>query len=102
MFPFFNWFRRGSLERGLDRELQYHFDRRVADLVAAGIPDIEARRRVAIELGLSRCARKSGMSGSPAGSAIFSMTSASPPDRSCAAPASPPRRFQKEFWRMME
>ena len=28
-----NWFRRGSLERGLDRELQYHFDRRVTDLV---------------------------------------------------------------------
>ncbi len=54
MIPFFNWFRRGSLERGLDRELQYHFDRRVADLIAAGIPDIEARRRVAVELGLGQ------------------------------------------------
>jgi predicted permease len=50
----FNWFRRGSLERGLDRELQYHFDRRVADLTAAGIPDPEARRRVAVELGQDR------------------------------------------------
>jgi hypothetical protein len=54
MMQLFNWFRRGSLERGLDRELQYHFDRRVADLTAAGIPEAEARRRVAAELGLAR------------------------------------------------
>ena len=54
MIQFFNWFRRGSLERGLDRELQYHFDRRVVDLTAAGIPDPEARRRVAVELGLAQ------------------------------------------------
>jgi predicted permease len=50
----FNWFRRGSLERGLDREIQYHFDRRVADLIATGISETEARRRVAVELGLAR------------------------------------------------
>src|SRR5262252_82261 len=54
MIKLFNWFRRGSLERGLDRELQYHFDRRVADLTGAGIPDHEARRRVAVELGLAQ------------------------------------------------
>ncbi len=54
MIRLFNWFRRGSLERGLDRELQYHFDRRVADLTAAGIPEPEARRRVAVELGLTQ------------------------------------------------
>ena len=54
MIQLFNWFRRRSLERGFDRELQYHFDRRVADLIAAGIPDIEARRRVAVELGLAQ------------------------------------------------
>src|ERR1700733_12383796 len=54
MIPLFNWFRRGSLERGLDRELQYHFDRRVADFPAAGIPEPEARRRVAVELGLAQ------------------------------------------------
>jgi predicted permease len=54
MIRLFNWFRRGSLERDLDRELQYHFDRRVADLTAAGISDSEARRRVAVELGLVR------------------------------------------------
>jgi predicted permease len=54
MIRLFNWFRRGSLERGLDRELQYHFDRRVADLRDAGIPEPEARRRVAVELGLAQ------------------------------------------------
>ena len=54
MIRLFNWFRRESLERGLDRELQYHFDRRIADLTAGGIPDPEARRRVAVELGLAQ------------------------------------------------
>ncbi len=54
MIQLFNWFRRGSLERGLDRELQYHFDRRVADFTAAGIPEPEARRRVARELGVAQ------------------------------------------------
>jgi predicted permease len=54
MIRLFNWFRRGSLERGLARELQYHFDRRVADLTAAGIPEAEGRRRVAVELGLAQ------------------------------------------------
>jgi predicted permease len=54
MIQLFNWLRRGSLERGLDRELQYHFDRRVADLTGAGIPEPEARRRVAVELGIAQ------------------------------------------------
>src|SRR5579863_10148860 len=54
MIRLFNWFRRGSLERGLDRELHYHFDRRVADLTSVGIPEHEARRRVTVELGLVR------------------------------------------------
>ena len=54
MIQLLNWFRRRALERGLNRELQYHFDRRVADLTAAGIPEPEARRRVAAELGLVR------------------------------------------------
>jgi predicted permease len=54
MIRLFNWFRRRSLERGLDRELQYHLDRRVADLTASGIPEPEARRRVALELGLAQ------------------------------------------------
>ncbi len=54
MTRLFNWFRRRSLERGLDRELQYHFERRVADLTAAGIPETKAQRRVAVELGLAQ------------------------------------------------
>ena len=54
MMRLVNWFRRGSLERGLDRELEYHFDRRVADLASAGISEPEARRRVAVELGLAQ------------------------------------------------
>lgn len=52
--PLLNWLRRRSLERGLDRELQYHIDRRVADLAAAGIPEVQARQVVAAELGLDR------------------------------------------------
>ena len=54
MIQLLNWFRRGSLERGLDRELQYHFDRRVADLAESGMPEDEARRRTAVELGLAQ------------------------------------------------
>ena len=54
MIQLFNWLRRSSLERGLDRELQYHCDRRIADLTAAGIPETEARRRAAVELGLDQ------------------------------------------------
>src|SRR5579872_7513477 len=54
MIRLFNWFRRGSLERGLARELQYHVDRRVADLTSTGVPEAEARRRVAVELGLAQ------------------------------------------------
>jgi predicted permease len=54
MKQLFNWFRRGRLERGLERELQYHFERRIADLMAAGTPEPEVRRRVAVELGLAQ------------------------------------------------
>ena len=39
-----NWLRRGKLESGLDRELEYHIDRRVSDLVRSGLPEWEARR----------------------------------------------------------
>jgi predicted permease len=46
-----NWFRRRRLESDLDRELQYHIDRRVTDLIHSGLPEREARRRVALELG---------------------------------------------------
>lgn len=46
-----NWFRRRKLESGLDRELEYHLDRRVGDLMQSGLPEPEARRQAALELG---------------------------------------------------
>jgi hypothetical protein len=46
-----NWFRRRDLESGLDRELRYHIDRRVGDLIRSGLPEKEARRQAALELG---------------------------------------------------
>jgi len=46
-----NWFRLRKLESELDRELEYHFDRRVSDLMQSGVPEPEARRRAALELG---------------------------------------------------
>jgi len=46
-----NWFRLRQLEDDLNRELQYHIDRRVTDLIHSGLPEPEARRRVALELG---------------------------------------------------
>src|SRR5207249_4764628 len=46
-----NWFRRGDLEHGLDRELRYHMDRRIGDLMQSGLPEAEARRQATLELG---------------------------------------------------
>src|SRR3982751_5922477 len=46
-----NWFRRRKLESDLDRELKYHIDRRVSDLIHSGLPETEARRQAALELG---------------------------------------------------
>jgi len=46
-----NWFRLRNLESGLDRELKYHIDRRVGDLMQSGLPESEARRQAALELG---------------------------------------------------
>jgi hypothetical protein len=42
-----NWFRLRKLERDRDRdrELKYHIDRRVRDLIHSGLPEPEARRR---------------------------------------------------------
>ena len=51
MRQLFNWFRRDQLERGLDRELRYHLERRVADLMDRGLAEAEARRQATIELG---------------------------------------------------
>src|SRR5690242_10436571 len=46
-----NWFRRRNLESGLDRELSYHFERRINDLMRAGLTEMEARRQVKLEVG---------------------------------------------------
>lgn len=46
-----NWFRRKKLESGLDRELRYHFERRILDLETSGLSAEEARRQAALELG---------------------------------------------------
>src|SRR5215813_11501292 len=49
--PLLNWFRLRALESGLDRELKYHIDRRVSDLMLSGLPEPEARRQATLELG---------------------------------------------------
>lgn len=53
MTKFLNFFRwkRDRLERDLDRELAYHMNRRVEDLIKDGLSEPEARRRASIELG---------------------------------------------------
>src|SRR5688572_13488029 len=43
--------RRNRLERDLNRELRYHVDRRVEDLIKDGLSEAEARRRASLELG---------------------------------------------------
>lgn len=47
---FLPW-RRRRLEHDLERELQYHLERRVEDLRKAGLDDVEARRMAAVEFG---------------------------------------------------
>jgi hypothetical protein len=46
-----NWFRLRNLESDLDRELKYHIERRVSDLILSGLPEPEARRQATLELG---------------------------------------------------
>jgi putative ABC transport system permease protein len=50
-----NWWQRlrnrGRLERELDAELRYHFDREVADYLRMGMSEEEARRRARLDLG---------------------------------------------------
>jgi predicted permease len=47
----FNWFRRDALEQDLDRELRYHMDRRISDLMRSGVAEWDAKRRARLELG---------------------------------------------------
>jgi predicted permease len=45
------WFRRNRQDSGIDRELQYHYDRLVLDHVARGLAESEARRLARLEFG---------------------------------------------------
>src|SRR5690348_6209151 len=51
MIPLLNWFRRGKLEQDLNRELRYHTDRRMDDLMRAGMSEQDARKQVSFEVG---------------------------------------------------
>jgi len=44
-------FQRSRAEKSLDKELQFHLDRQIADYVAAGMQTEEARRRARLEFG---------------------------------------------------
>ena len=50
-----NWWqrllRRGQMEEQLDKELRFHLEAHIADLVAQGVAPAEARRRARLELG---------------------------------------------------
>src|SRR5919106_1354093 len=46
-----NWFRLRNLESDLDRELKYHIDRRLSELMLSGMQETEARRQARLELG---------------------------------------------------
>ncbi|HYO80966.1 MAG TPA: ABC transporter permease, partial [Bryobacteraceae bacterium] len=46
-----NWLRRKDLERDLDRELEYDFERRVNDFIRSGMTNAEARRQATLALG---------------------------------------------------
>ena len=46
-----NWFRRRKLETEFDRELSYHLDRRVSELVRTGLSETEARRQAVLDVG---------------------------------------------------
>ena len=45
------WWRRNELDEKLDGELRDHVERLAADYVAAGMPEVEARRRARLEFG---------------------------------------------------
>jgi hypothetical protein len=43
--------KRQRMEQDLNRELAYHVERRVQDLLKTGLTEVDARRRAALELG---------------------------------------------------
>jgi putative ABC transport system permease protein len=57
-----NWlhrvFHKSHAEKSLDKELQFHLDRQIADYVAAGMRPEEARRRARLEFGALDCVKE--------------------------------------------
>ena len=45
------WLRREEKETNLERELRFHIEERVADIVRSGVSEEDARRRVRLEFG---------------------------------------------------
>ena len=45
------WWRREEKEANLERELRFHIEERVADMVRSGVSEEHARRRVRMEFG---------------------------------------------------
>src|SRR5215468_7688541 len=45
------WLGRGDREVNLERELSFHIEERVADMVRSGVSEEDARRRVRLEFG---------------------------------------------------
>jgi hypothetical protein len=54
-----NWLRRRALEDDLERELQDHLQRRVADLTRAGLSESDARAPRGRSAGSLKCAKRS-------------------------------------------
>ena len=45
------WLRRDEQEAGLEKEVRFHIEERVADMVRSGVSEEDARRRVRLEFG---------------------------------------------------
>src|SRR6478735_7781300 len=50
--------RRKRKEQDLDRELRYHMDRRIDDMMRSGLSEAEARRNAALEFGAIEAAKE--------------------------------------------
>lgn len=89
---------RDRLERELDAELRYHFDRHVEDNIRSGMPEAEARRMARLELGGEDQVKSAvGMHAERAGSKTSRKTPDSPRDSWQRNDGFPPLLFS--LWR---
>ena len=58
-------FRRNSVERDLDDELQFHLERQKDKYIASGMPANEAARRVRIDFGTTAAIRQYANNSTP-------------------------------------